>query len=146
VAHTHRSVEASVKIPDAGPGINAAQVGAILRHAARILRRNGLHQGSYYDPDQHRYGTVPAEECRMCALGAVNTAVTGSPSVSLAREDLRVVMRHLNAYMATVHDETTVPEWNDQPGRPVVQVALLLLRAAAWRPAPAEVEPQTLAA
>lgn len=135
-----------MKIPDAGPGISAEQISAFLRSASRIVRANGLHQGSYYDPDQHDYGTVPAEQCRVCALGAVNIAVTGSPSVNLGREDLRAVMRHLNAYAATVLDAMTVPEWNDQPGRTVVQVALLLLRAAVWRPTPAEAEPQTLAA
>jgi hypothetical protein len=110
-----------------------AQIRSHLRHAARIIRRNGLHQGHFYDYDQRDNGT-PEDECRVCALGAVNTAVAGSPSSRLSRDDVRAVVNHLNAYAATVLGEVTVPEWNDQDGRTVEQVALLLRRAAAWTP------------
>lgn len=110
-----------------------AEIRSHLRHAARIVRRNGLHQRQYVDGDQHDTGT-PYDRCRVCTLGAVNLAVTGSPSPDHFREDLCAVNRHLYAYAFTVLGEVLVPVWNDQPGRTAWQVALFLRRAAAWTP------------
>jgi hypothetical protein len=110
-----------------------AAIRAHLRHAARIIRRNGLHQRHYVDGDQYDKGT-PYDECRVCTLGAVNLAVTGNPAPNHHRTDLKAVTGHLYAYAFTVLGELTVPEWNDQSGRTVEQVAMFLRRAAAWTP------------
>ena len=56
-----------------------AQIRTHLRHAARIIRRNGLNQGGYFDDDQNYRNGIPAAQCRVCMLGAVNIAVTGRP-------------------------------------------------------------------
>ena len=53
--------------------------GFLRREAADIIDRNGWHQGSYYDFNQHRNTVTAPEDCRVCAVGAIAVARLGPP-------------------------------------------------------------------
>lgn len=96
----------------------AAEVADVLDKAIAHIEAVGWHQGYLYDEGQAEDGT-PVNECMVCAVGAINTAVYGRPNgdpfatdgqvavVVLAEEALK---RHLN------RDDDywdSVPAWND---------------------------------
>lgn len=103
----------------------------VLDKAADIIDRNGWHQGDLYDGHQADVG-VPVSECRVCAIGAINTAISGQATADLAGYDLL-----LAGLAETCIDEVldqgwwTVPEWNDAAGRTQDDVTTALRNAAA---------------
>ena len=113
-----------------------AQFRTDLAHAARIILTNGLMQGSLYDYEQADRDGIPPQQCRMCGLGAIHTAITGTPSPERWTSDrYNAVTDHLNDYLFHLYGGAmTLPKWNDQPGRTATQVARLLRKAALWTP------------
>ena len=110
-----------------------------LARAARIVLTNGLMQGSLFDYDQAERDQIPPQECRVCGLGAIHTAITGTPSPERWTNDrYTAVTDHLADFLfAHYGGEMTLPKFNDKPGRTAVQVARLLRKAAVWTKSPA---------
>ncbi|QCX81169.1 hypothetical protein C9F11_37930 [Streptomyces sp. YIM 121038] len=93
-----------------------------LDRAADHIERYGWAQGALYDGRQAE--GAPTSECRVCAIGAINTAVYGSPSYPAydsPHHDLALLAeRWLRVYLQL--DTVTLPEWNDALGRTQEQV------------------------
>ncbi|MGW1492614.1 DUF6197 family protein [Streptomyces sp. NPDC002402] len=60
-----------------------AAIADILDKAADHIDAVGWHQSYLYDADQAEAGT-PLPECRVCILGAINVAATGTPRYGAA--------------------------------------------------------------
>lgn len=96
----------------------------LLRKAADEIRRRGWYQGDY-GSDLSDEG---AFTCAVCALGAVNAAAhNGDPWSGM-------IFSHTQRAGAVFALEavvgTTVPFWNDSPGRTVEEVLDVFERAA----------------
>ncbi|MBS2531937.1 hypothetical protein KGQ20_04055 [Catenulispora sp. NF23] len=124
----------------------SAQVDSDLEHAARVILRNGLNQGSLYDYEQADQDKIPLKDCRVCGLGTIHIVISGTPSPNRWSSDrYNAVIDRINDYMWIHHTGYTLPKWNDEPGRTADQVAELLRSAAAWRPTPTEALADTCA-
>lgn len=112
-------------------GPTRAEQAAVLDKADTILGANGWLQGDLYDRQQQSGGTPPAA-CRMCLIGATNTAAGGEPrlgdmgALDLADAALRVVADQLG-----LSPGRELAVWNDQRGRTVDEVRQALRDTAA---------------
>lgn len=110
-----------------------AAIATVLETAERTLASTGWMQGDLYDRGQEGGGTPPAE-CRMCLIGAANTAAGGQPrlgdmqALDLADAALRAVAAHLG--LSPGSPGKGLVAWNDQQGRTVDEVRQALLGAA----------------
>ena len=108
-----------------------ATIADVLDEAARILRRNGWHQGFYYDRSKKTDGTR-FDQCRVCARGAINLASDGPPdndALPGAAEAADALLEWL--YLSNrLGDALSVADWNDKPGRTVDEVLAALEGAA----------------
>lgn len=95
--------------------LDPARLAEYADKAASIVDTNGHHKGYLYDEAQADDGTKPAE-CRVDAVGAVNTAVFGQPCWPAEAHPDR-----LYAEAVVVALEKTVgkpvPGWNDEGER-----------------------------
>lgn len=95
----------------------------ILRGAKTVLERNGWHQGTFYDQAQHDTG-VPRAQCRVCLMGAVYVAASGSPITygygAAEAQGLLTETLDRRGRWEQVYD------WNDAPGRTLAEVLELL--------------------
>ena len=87
----------------------------ILRRAAALLRQYGWTQGKYCD-----------DQGRLCILGAIGMAMTGSPTQ--AHESYRVA--RVAMCVGDIVNEGTVHPWNDTLCR-TAEEAIAALEAAA---------------
>lgn len=96
----------------------------IAAKAADLVDTNGHHRGYLYDEAQADEGTKPAE-CRLDAVGAINTAVFGQPCWPSEEHPDRLL-----AEAVVVELEKTVKGpaagWNDAKGRQKRQVVKAL--------------------
>jgi len=112
------------------------QVEADLRKAAEFVLRNGLHRGSYYDAGQAADGVRP-RDCRVDVIGAVRTAIFGTPIPADLDEskDQRYgdALEHLTAWVRYAYGLRLFP-WFDRARNTAQHTANDLRDAAAWRP------------
>lgn len=99
----------------------AAELADVLDKAATVIETNGWHRGYLYDEDRYEEGTA-LRDCPVCALGAINAAVCGSPllgitgehdiysAIALADAAANAVARHLNVAASP----REVAWWNDE--------------------------------
>jgi aryl carrier-like protein len=100
----------------------------VLDRAADHIETVGWWQGALYDHEQAI--STPLDQCAVCAMGALNVALHGTPHFA----------RELQANEPTAHDVAELIEqgldgveladWNDRPGRTQDDVTALLRRTA----------------
>jgi hypothetical protein len=101
--------------------------------AASIVEANGLMTGGLYDAEAVD-GGLPRETVRVCAVGAINTAVAGTPVLGLSEDgDLspQVILADMARAALGQHIGYAVPAWNDVQGRTADEVATALRDTAA---------------
>lgn len=121
----------------APPSIKYNEVADHLDTAATIVTKNGHHKGSLYAKQRGRHRRYSP----VCAAGAINMAVHGSPLVpdmyatrpgepdvygwdyAMAGSAIRAVQGHLRVW--------NLGEWNDEPVRSAAQVVQALRETAA---------------
>ena len=120
------------------PKITTGQLADILDKALTVIEARGWHRGYFFDDEQREEGT-PIGECRVCAVGAINTAVCGYPTLAcregenfgeiadLAFAAENAVARHLGA----TNDPRAVARWNDELQRTQDDVAQAIRDTAA---------------
>ena len=109
-----------------------AAIADILDKAAEHIDRVGWIQNGLYDESQ--WGDdFPLQACRVCAVGAINTAVYGNPRYPILETGLQAVAigaeNALKQHLAL--DNSTIPLWNDAPGREADEVTKALRDTAA---------------
>lgn len=112
----------------------------LLRRAAEEILRRGYTREVYFDD------TYPAEDCAVCAVGAMAAAAVAAPdSASLATGlDFILFTDHGGRLLEAVADtipatipagwlhvsEDRITSWNDEEGRTAEEVAELFLNVA----------------
>lgn len=107
----------------------SAETAAVLDEAANVIRRNGLHKGSFCDDGPTRNGNDPLKWA-CCTYGAINVASSGGhPRVTSDRGERAyyAVAKHLGLSDAVGN---TLGDWNDVPERTVEEVLAALEGAA----------------
>lgn len=87
----------------------------VLRAAARYIEEHGWYQGDYAAPD----GAV-------CALGAINVVVTGSPYDLGDGVDRDLTLAAANVIENRLGSIGPISWWNDAPGRTKDEVLAVL--------------------
>lgn len=104
-----------------------SEIADILDKAADHIDKVGLFQGdlydSYADPDK------PVTECRVCAIGALNVALHGTPCFPLDRHE--TTAHDVADYVREQINGIELAEWNDAEGRTQGEVTALFRQAAA---------------
>lgn len=111
----------------------ADDIAYTLTIAASIVEANGLMKGGLYDTDAAEEG-LPREQCRVCAVGAIHTAVAGTPVIGLSEDgDLQpnVILADMARAALGKHVGHGVPAWNDNPDRTAEDVATAMRNTAA---------------
>ena len=103
----------------------SAETAAILDEAANVIRRNGLHQGSFCDDGPLRKTDDPLDFACCTYLAANHEHPRRTSDRSEAAYG--ALVRHLG-----ISDElgNTVADWNDAPDRTAEQVIAALEAAA----------------
>ncbi|MFJ4808551.1 DUF6197 family protein [Streptomyces longwoodensis] len=112
--------------------LTSAKVADALDAAAAHIERVGWFQGDMYDPEQARI--KPLTQCAVCALGAINVALHGSPQFPLHdSEEWGSVDAHDLADYVTARriEGFDLAAWNDEPGRTQDDVTTALRETAA---------------
>lgn len=105
----------------------------ILDDAADVIERNGHHRGAFYDHGQAVALRVPAAECRVCLIGAINVAAGREPAYMVDVEDPVVVAvaAQISEYIAPGDDlSEAIADWNDRLVADGGAVATVLRAAA----------------
>lgn len=101
---------------------------AVLDRAADHIDRVGWHQGDLYNPID--WDEMAALDCRVCAIGAINVALHGTPLFSDVQGEAEA-----NDIATKVEDFLGLGEellgWNDEPGRTQAEVTGALRDTAA---------------
>lgn len=108
-----------------------AEIAAILDKAADHIDKVGLFQGELYEG---RYSTSATSltECRVCAIGALNVALHGTPHFGLDLAANEVTAHDVaDFYLRDRIGGVELAEWNDMPGRTQGDVTGLFRKAAA---------------
>jgi len=129
----------------------SAKTAAILEEAADVIRRNGWHQGDYYDPytygDLNRPDHPNPRSCPVCLLGAIAVAAGADPEnwveTSQSRDAVLAVGRRLGIDLEPggvpldlqdnrdiEHMACEVGGWNDTDAREAEDVIAVLEAAA----------------
>lgn len=89
------------------------QLADVLDKAATVIETNGWHRGYLYDDEQADEGT-PLNSCRVCAIGAINTAVHGTPRFPTARgkSDTHEIAAAVERWLS-LDAGRELAEWND---------------------------------
>lgn len=101
--------------------------------AASIVQANGLMKGGLYDTEAVEAG-ADRESVRVCAVGAIHTAVAGTPVLGLSEDcDLQpqVILADMARAALGQHVGGPVPRWNDNPDRTAEDVEAALRATAA---------------
>ena len=106
-----------------------ADLPAIFRKAAEVLRANGHHQGDYYNHLQSAYQGLPPKACAVCTYGALNIAAGGDPEHinGMARLAAMALADHLGI----PDTPAAIGVWNDRAGRTAEQVETVFREIAA---------------
>ncbi|NUP15439.1 MAG: hypothetical protein HOZ81_04910 [Streptomyces sp.] len=107
----------------------AAEIADVVCKAGDVVYKNGHHKGYLYDEAQADEGT-PLADCRVDAVGAINTAVFGKPR--WPAEDhagCRLAEAAVTALEAFVGKP--VPGWNDDADRDADDIIAALWDTAA---------------
>lgn len=111
----------------------SAAIADVLDKAAAHIDAVGWTQQDLYDLEQAVREDVMASKCRVCAIGAINTAVYGGPLYPVHETGLQAVAigaeNALKEHLAL--DNSTIPLWNDAPGREADEVTKALRDTAA---------------
>lgn len=102
-----------------------------LEKAADILEANGLYKGDFYDARQSVRRDRYPEDCHVCAMGAINTAATGTPSMPMAWEEPYVRLHELYKLVKTFLGVSFLDGWNDAEERTEEEVVAALRGTAA---------------
>lgn len=108
--------------------IDRAQTVTDLRNAADVIERDGWHQGAYFQPEDGN----GSGGCRVCASGAINTAVHGFawPPIFDTSERERADAAWYAASTFADGPWGSIVLWNDEPGRTAEEVIAALRGAA----------------
>ena len=101
----------------------SAETAAILEEAANVIRRNGWCQGAYFVPEANK----AREDCRVCAVGAINVALHKDAPVVLPSQVDTWRIAEAVEYHLGLED---LVDWNDNPDRTAEQVIAALEGAA----------------
>ncbi|MGW0837092.1 DUF6197 family protein [Streptomyces prunicolor] len=101
----------------------------ILDKAADHIDTVGWFQGSLYndftDPDK------PLAACQVCALGAINMALHGTPQFPLRGHEIRYEAHEVAELLKSRIGDDELAEWNDAEGRTQAEVTALMRETAA---------------
>ncbi|MWA08833.1 DUF6197 family protein [Streptomyces sp. BA2] len=96
------------------------EIADVLDKAIEVIDRVGWHRGYLYDEEQCEEGTAFGE-CRVDMLGAINTAVTGSPLLGVSKRRLEDRIALADATALAVARYLKIPAiprqiawWNDE--------------------------------
>lgn len=96
----------------------------VLDRAAEIIEHNGWAQGQYFVPE---FGKAP-EDCRVCAIGAINVALYAAKPTVLPSQERTFPLSSVVEWYLDVYD---LAEWNDAKDRTAEEVIAALRGAAA---------------
>lgn len=101
--------------------------------AAAVIQANGLMKGDLYDAVAVDNGT-PRQEARVCAVGAIHTAVAGTPVLGLSADgdlEAKVILADMARAALGQYVHRSVPAWNDEDERTADHVEAALRATAA---------------
>lgn len=102
----------------------SAETAAILDEAANVIRRNGLHKGSFYD----KGSSAPNWSC--CTYGAINIA-SGGNSPQATNDAGKLAYAALTKFLGLSDGiGDCIADWSDHPDRTAEQVIAALEAAA----------------
>lgn len=106
-------------------------IASVLDKAANIIDRNGWTQGDLYDMAQGE--DMAAQDCRVCAIGAINTASYGHPMYPVRASQLSAKAEHA---VDLVRDHLRLGSmklavWNDDFDRTADEVTTAFRETAA---------------
>lgn len=109
--------------------VRMAEVADVLDRAVAHIESVGWFQGDLYDfyTDPRR----PSDECRVCAIGALNVALHGTPRFPLERQPDGLDAHDVADIVKRLIDDIDLADWNDAQGRTQDEVTALLREAAA---------------
>ncbi|NUQ98250.1 MAG: hypothetical protein HOY79_17460 [Streptomyces sp.] len=124
----------------------STETAAVLDEAANVIRRNGWHQGDYYNPHTSP-GSDDPRSCPVCLLGSIAVAAGQDPEnwieTSQSRDAALAVGRRLGIDLAPggnpidfddehdiEHLACQVGGWNDRDDREAEDVIAVLEAAA----------------
>ncbi len=106
------------------------EIADILDRAADHIDTVGWYRGSLYDGEQS-LGT-PLARCRVCALGAINVAIHGSPVFPIGRAGEGIGAHDVAGYVDRRRtDGAELADWNDDVARTQAEVTAALRDTAA---------------
>ncbi|MFI8872397.1 DUF6197 family protein [Streptomyces sp. NPDC055243] len=110
-------------MPELANQPTATDIADVLDKAVQVIDRVGWHRGYLYDEEQYEEGTAFGE-CRVDTLGAINTAVTGSPLLGVSKHRLEDRIELADATALAVARHLKIPAiprqiawWNDELDR-----------------------------
>ncbi|MDX3230539.1 hypothetical protein [Streptomyces sp. ME19-01-6] len=116
----------------------STNLAVIYQQAADIIRTNGHNKGSYYRVPETSVGIqLSPAEYPVCAAGALNVALTGSPAPAYDGDDIPVVveaarrfMRHVTPGYRGASAIWDLAVWNDNRERTAADVIAAFEEAA----------------
>lgn len=108
---------------------NLPQIAAALDAAADHIDKVGWFQGDLYD--DYTNPLRPLTECRVCAIGALNVALYGTPRFPAAVDRGALTAHDVADFLRSRHGGGELAEWNDAEGRTQAEVTGLLRATAA---------------
>ncbi|KAB1146754.1 hypothetical protein F7R91_14335 [Streptomyces luteolifulvus] len=106
-----------------------AEIADALDRAADHIDTVGWLQGDLYD-DYAQHGK-PLAECRVCAMGALNMALHGTPMFPLNLQPDELTAHDVAALVEQRIAGSELADWNDSRGRTQAEVTALLRETAA---------------
>jgi hypothetical protein len=109
-----------------------SEIADVLDRAATHIDTVGWIQGDLYDSFTNPL--KPLTQCRVCAIGALNMALHGTPQFQLPHDvkpDELTAHDVADAYLRSRIGGGELAEWNDTPGRAQGEVTALLRETAA---------------
>jgi hypothetical protein len=109
--------------------VRRTEVADVLDRAVAHIESVGWFQGDLYDnyTDPRR----PSNECPVCAIGALNVALHGTPRFPLERQPDGLDAHDVADIVKILIDDIDLADWNDAQGRTQKEVTALLREAAA---------------
>ena len=107
---------------------NLTAVADALDRAADHIESVGWWQGALYDHEQAV--SKPLSECAVCALGALNVALHGTPLFSMGLRSDELTAHDIAEYVERSLGGVELAGWNDDPGRTQDDVTTTLRRTA----------------
>lgn len=103
----------------------------VLEQAAEAIAEHGWHQGYLTSGDPTAPDHKDGNPERMCAVGAINYAATGSAFLWSTEDDPMLAPRARQLLRKRLGGACiSIPSWNDAPERTAEDVILALKKAA----------------